>query len=214
MKNRKFNMSSTSTAWGGAYFMEHVDRGTPAKIRKMPNRDVVVLQEQSQFPRYKTYYKSFENAAILAQAASDVNAKVLLMETWGWGDGVKFRGELELDGTYATYQANLFTDYTALTASLGSNAALCPVGQVWQKAYNYLNNPVNNVRKGWKTLYARDGRHPSMTGTYLAAATMYKCITNQSPASITWNPRSVPLWIRAKIFDWVDEIVDGSDLWT
>jgi len=59
------------------------------------------------------------------------------------------------------------------------NALVIPVGLAFEEAYR--RHPELKLHKEY------DGSHPSMDGTYLAAATAYAAIYDRSPAGNTYD---------------------------
>ena len=60
-------------------------------------------------------------------------------------------------------------------AAAASGAVLLPAGQAWRAAWR--RNPKLK-------LYGPDGFHPSATGTYLAALTVFAGLTSTSPVGL------------------------------
>jgi hypothetical protein len=73
-------------------------------------------------------------------------------------------------------QLQINTGYLGIAREL--NARLSPVGFAWLDAWR--QNP--NVK-----LWQEDGSHPSMQGTYLAAAVFYAVIFQESPTGLSYK---------------------------
>lgn len=66
---------------------------------------------------------------------------------------------------------------------------LAPVGAVFNLIYNDIaasSSPEEALSTDnlWRELYAKDGSHPSISGSYLAACVLYATITNESPVGL------------------------------
>ena len=59
-----------------------------------------------------------------------------------------------------------------------NNSYVSPVGFVW----NYIRNNYPQIN-----LYAGDGSHPNIKGSYVAAITFYTMIFKKDPTLITFN---------------------------
>lgn len=106
--------------------------------------DYVVLQEQSTLP-IKSAARMAESVRLFDAAIKRGNARTVLYMTWAREDAPE------------TQQA-ISDVYETMGEELG--ALVVPVGRVWQKVNQNTNLP---------TLYDRDGSHPSLAGSYLAA---------------------------------------------
>jgi uncharacterized protein DUF4886 len=142
------------------------------KLLKEVRWDVVVLQEQSQIPslspdvlRRETYPFAHALQTKIAQA----RAHTLLFMTWGYrlGDRRNVSGD-----TYATMQSRLEEGYSDLGRELGAGVA--PVGLAWAEALR---------RRPQLELWASDGRHPSLRGSYLAACVFYAVLSHREPTA-------------------------------
>lgn len=175
---------SESSTPGGYTFQSHTtNANTQAKL-KAGGWDVVILQEQSQrpsFPPSQVAMDVYPYAKMLVDTARAYSSCVTPMFylTWGRenGDASNCPNYPPLC-TYAGMQARLRTSYLEM-AQL-NNAEVAPVGAVWREIRDSTNID----------LYASDGSHPSMSGSYLAACTFYASIFHKSPIG-GWSPSSL-----------------------
>lgn len=147
------------------------------------NWDYVVLQEQSQFPVIE-YFRdgyTFPGSAILDSIIHDNYqcSQTLYYMTWGR----KIGGQQCADGycsidfvDYAHMQDSLASAYLWMANSQGT--PVVPVGIAWRKSIVDNGDPVE--------LFAGDGSHPSLAGSYLAACTFYAAIFHHSPVGLSF----------------------------
>jgi hypothetical protein len=124
--------------------------------------DVVVLQENSRVASFSPYRPEdmYPFAQALDRKIAAVGARTVLFMTWG------FR-----DGGFEDMQAHLAWGYSNLAAEL--DAALAPVGLAWAEARR---------RDPDVELWTSDGRHPSLSGSYLAACVFYALLSDRDPS--------------------------------
>ncbi len=137
----------------------------------------VVLQEQSQIPVIPSYKSAFmePGAAKLVNKLQSVNtcARVLFFLTWGRKAGGKQCAGSSCSANFANFdqmQDALTAAYLDVAKQVGG--AVVPVGEAWRKA----------IAVGGVELFSDDGSHPSIAGSYLAAATFHAALFKQSPA--------------------------------
>ncbi len=134
--------------------------------------DDVVLQEQSELQSFSAFQRAVASdpyAADLSRRATAAGARTVLFMTWGYRQGD--RQNVPSD-TYSAMQARLQEGYDELGAKL--SAQVVPVGLAWQQALR--SRPS-------LPLWADDGRHPSLLGSYLAACVFYARLTGRSPTA-------------------------------
>ncbi len=119
--------------------------------------NAVVLQEQSNFPLVSPE-RMASSMREIDTAARAVGARTVLYLTWS---------RQHQPGT----QAAITAAYMSAAQSFG--AVVAPVGPAWQIALE-LDPQIG--------LYAQDGSHPSLTGSYLAACTLFLVLFNPQPA--------------------------------
>ena len=165
------------------------------KLRELL-RDVrwhdVVLQEQSTLPSLPSEQRVREMDPYVrdlhAAVSADGEQTVLLM-TWAYRDGDRHRVP---NDTFAAMQARIARTYADLALTLP--ARLAPVGLAWEEALR---------RDPGLELWARDGRHPSRAGTYLAACVLYAHLVGRSPAGSAFtaglDPREAAILREAAV---------------
>lgn len=143
--------------------------------------DFVVIQGQSYEPLIQPLV--FEEAALqLAALATDAGAVPVPFETWARIEGHALYDEPFSGGDPAAMQALLHAAYS--TVAEQSGGTLAPVGQAW--ALSLTGSPSI-------VLHAADGSHPSVAGSYLAAA-VFHGVMQRSPATgnAWWPPQLSP----------------------
>ena len=131
--------------------------------------NVVVLQEQSQRPSlpYWLINTSLPALTALVHDIRAVGATPLLFETWGYRVGDL--GNYPSDN-YDAMQARLYAGYTQMGSS--TRTAVAPVGDAWALALREDSSA---------DLWASDGHHPSVEGSYLTAAVLTSMIDAEAP---------------------------------
>lgn len=174
---------------GGADFITHVafNPATTTKI-KAGIWDYVVLQEQSLSPATPDIHTAitlFRYAKILDSLINTFNpcAETMFYMTWGRRDVDSVLCEF-----YTTqYNWPYFCSTTSMDSVIrkryqmvadSNKAEISPVGAVW--AHLRRTQPTIN-------LYALDGSHPSLRGSYAAACSFYTAIFRKNPELITFN---------------------------
>ena len=143
---------------GGASLRRHWNAGAATTITN-EKWDHVVFQEQSTLP-VKNSNRFHENVREFVPAIKAIGAKMVLFMTWAR------KKEPE--------NQTLLTDsYNQIGKELG--AYVVPVGTAWQKLLAKHDKPV---------LYAEDGSHPTVAGSYLAACTFYATLFGGDPTKI------------------------------
>ena len=166
---------------GGCRFEQHCTNQSMALIQQ-GIWDVVVLQEQSQlpsFPEWQVEQECFPYATRLVEAAYAANPNVepMFYMTWGHKNGDPGNAsEYPPLGTYEGMDSLLYERYMQMGRD--NNASVCPVGRVWR-----------NIRRNHREieLYANDGSHPTMAGSYAAACAFYTMIFHRNPSEIRYS---------------------------
>ena len=149
---------------GGYTLQNHWEDTNTLQTIRTGEWDVVILQEQSQTP--VTNYKAFaEYTQKLNEEIKAAGAETILFMTWERPDSIQ----------YGVTTSQLANNYTFLSQQLGIKVA--PVGLAFANALRERPAMV---------LYSEDG-HPTLQGTYLAAAVFYGIIYDQSPVGINYN---------------------------
>ena len=144
---------------GGASLRAHWNAGHAARLIEAGGFDAVVLQEQSTLP-VKNAARFHENVRLFDPVIRAAGATTVLYMTWA-----------RLDHPEA--QAAITKAYTDIGRELG--ATVVPVGTAWARFLAAHDRPV---------LHDRDGSHPTLAGSYLAACTFYGVLMKESPVGI------------------------------
>jgi PKD repeat protein len=163
---------------GGYTFQSHSnDAVTYTKIHAKP-WDYVVLQGQSQepsFPFDQVNQQTLPYAMKLADSvyASNSCSQVNYYMTWG-----RELGDPQWDSinTFNKMNDRLRNAYLRIADS--TDASVSPVGVAWK----YVRDNYPNIN-----LYAGDGSHPSLEGSYLAACTFYSSLFQKSSVGASYT---------------------------
>ena len=160
---------------GGASLAGHAaDAGVSAAIAGGSGGvpwTAVVLQEQSEVPAVAQWRDTqmAPAASALARSVLMAGSRPYLLETWAHRDGLPSVG---LD--YPAMQTAISEAYRSIARQTGSG--LVPAGDVWRRA-------LASGHAG--ALWADDGSHPSLAGTYLVACSLYLALTGASPVGLS-----------------------------
>ena len=174
-------LQHTSNTPGGCTFQQHCTNQSMALIQQ-GGWDAVILQEQSQlpsFPMSQVEDEVFPYATQLVNAvyAASPCAEPMFYMTWGRRDGDQQNAQyFSVLGSYEGMDSMLCLRYTQMAAD--NDASLCPVGRVWRLLRT--ENPEIE-------LYAADGSHPSLAGTYAAACAFYAMLFHRDPAELQYD---------------------------
>jgi hypothetical protein len=142
----------------------------------------VVLQEQS-LMAMQPGDQAAARAGFLAwgQAARAAGAVPVVYETWARQPGsAEYTGADAIAGNLANAAAmQAQIDYILGAAGGSINAMIVPAGDAWMRCESQPAAPL---------LYAADGSHPSLAGTYLTAMLFYRILTGHSPAESHFVP--------------------------
>jgi hypothetical protein len=180
-------MSATTYAPGGWWLEDHSTDATSLGYLDSGNFDLVMLQEQSQVPSLPYYreYSMKPAAQILDAHARAHGARSVLYNHWGFVNGdsanfpyydipAQFWDNSSNWGYFTSMNCATRTAYVSVGALISS--AVSPVGLAWQQV---------RADRPDLTLYL-DDRHPSATGSYLAACVHYAAIFGRSPEGSTY----------------------------
>lgn len=146
----------------GAMLSDH--RSGLIQILSSRNWDVVVLQGQSRGLLDDDTAPGFKSTArVYAEAIRSRGAEPVLFMTWAYADRPKMTVQL----------AN---EFKRLGRKL--DVAVIPVGLAFEKALENIPGVV---------LHDPDLRHPSLAGTYLAAAVFYAALYGKTPVGLGYN---------------------------
>lgn len=151
--------------------LEHLATG---RFRQRLGRgpwDFVVLQDQGQRPGWPSLTQReqefFAPARKLQAEIVNAGAKPLLYETFARRDGDP--GSVPADD-YEAMQARIITGYATIAREL--DVPVVPVGATWRTMHRAHPEVA---------LWANDGLHPTVAGTYLAACAFFAYFHGQSP---------------------------------
>jgi hypothetical protein len=156
---------------GGARLVDTWTDSTAQALLTSRHWNYVVLQEQS-LMAMQPQDQAAARAGFLAwgQAASAAGAMPVVYETWARQHGAA-------DDSGPAMQAQI--DYVLGAAAGTINATIVPAGDAWMRCAALPAAPL---------LYAADGSHPSLAGTYLTAMLFYRILTGHSPAESHFVP--------------------------
>ena len=144
---------------GGASLRMHWNKGDAPKEIERTRYDWVVLQEQSTLP-IKNAARMHENVRLFEEAIRQAGARTALYLTWA--------------RSYAPESQRAITDaYTSIGEELG--ATIVPVGIAWKKLLAKPGHPL---------LHDKDGSHPTLAGSYLAACVFLAVLFGENPVGI------------------------------
>ena len=142
---------------GGSSLRRHWNAGEALATINTRRFESVVLQEQSTLP-IKNPERMHETVRLFDHAIQAAGAKTVLYLTWA-------------RLTAPDSQAAITDAYTRIGQELG--ATVIPVGAVWQSFLRQHDRPI---------LHDRDGSHPSLAGSYLAACVFLAALFHQTAA--------------------------------
>jgi hypothetical protein len=149
---------------GGASLRMHWNKGEAPRAIRGGNYDCVVLQEQSTLP-VKNAVRMRENVMLFDETIRAAGARTVLYLTWA--------------RKYAPQtQQSITSAYRTIGSEIG--ATVVPVGVVWQEALRQRGCPV---------LYDKDGSHPTLAGSYLAACVFFGTLFGKRPGG--WRPEGI-----------------------
>lgn len=143
----------------GASLRRHWNAGDAAIAIERGHWDYVVLQEQSTLP-IKNAIRYHENVRLFDKMIQRHDSKTVLYLTWARQNAPETQTAL--------------TDATMMIAE-ETGALVAPVGLAWQRAMAAQPEIV---------LYEKDGSHPSIIGSYLAACAFYATLFGQTPVGL------------------------------
>ena len=176
------SITYASNTPGGCTFQQHCTNRSMDLIRQ-GGWDIVVLQEQSQYPSFpqsQVEAEVFPYAERLIDSVYAHNpcAEPMFYMTWGRKNGDQLNAQyFPILGTYEGMDSMLCERYTYMAETY--DASLCPVGRVWR----YIRTYYPDIE-----LYQSDDSHPSLAGTYAAACAFYTMIFHNDPNNISYAP--------------------------
>lgn len=185
----------TSITPGGAFLSDHWKHGQAVALIREKHPKFVVLQGQSLEPLIAS--RSFSQSAAQLKAEADkVGATTILFATWARPANDPFYKEPASGGSPAAMQARLDAAYANVAKDIG--ATLAPVGVAFSR-----------TRQVAPDVGLLDGtQHPSPTGTYLAAAVLFRAMFGGSPVESEYYGQ-LPKQIAARLQQVAGEIAMG-----
>lgn len=136
---------------GGASLRQHFNKGDVAALLRDAPWDSVVLQEQSTLPA-KNAARMGDNVRDLDALIGQAGARTVLYMTWARADAPET-------------QTAISAAYAESGQQVG--ATVVPAGLAWQLCL---------AQEPQIVLHDRDGSHPALAGSYLAACAFYKVL--------------------------------------
>ncbi len=181
--------------------------------------DFVVLQEQSQTPGFDSMNPEWRDLSAAAATIHDIAAKggatTVLLMTWGFWNGDFYH--LPLYPDFMTMSRRLEAGYLLLAGQLASSSAnrclVAPAGVAFRAVFEEEHAMgIDPKAKGslFRGLYA-DDRHPTLAGSYLAAAVLVGTILAVPVEPATWVPHGLDPDVAARLRRIADDVVRGSD---
>ena len=151
---------------GGASLRTHWNKGEAPAAIKGGKYDFVVLQEQSTLP-VKNAARFHENVRLFDPVIREAGSKTALYLTWARRHAPQT-------------QAALTAAYESIAKETG--ATLIPAGIAWQQFMAKHDKPI---------LHDRDGSHPTLAGSYLAACTFFAVLFARTPVGVGEDPKGL-----------------------
>ena len=146
---------------GGATLEKHWNDGKALARIKEGHLDYVVLQDLSK-QAYADRDSMFRHGRLFDAEIRKIGAQTVLYMTWPLEDSLNNYGAIA-------------EAYTALAKEL--NATLAPVGVAWHAVAHEHDKPTFQ-------LYRTDHKHPTPSGTYLAACVFYRVLFGAPSAGL------------------------------
>lgn len=158
--------------------------------------DAVILQGQSQIPGFNAGNSdkvAGRNAAVsLAGYADELDATTVLFMTWGRRNGDQ--SNAHIFGDFLSMQDRLEAGYRLMKDAIlaaGFRAVIAPVGVAFRLIYQDQVQQGRDPQEStnvFSELYASDGSHPSISGSFLIACVLWSTITGEKAAVISFVP--------------------------
>lgn len=167
---------------GGFRFLNHANDGVSLGKIQSEAWNFVVLQGQSQetaFPENQLQSEIYPYVESLVQAIreNDECSVPLFYMTWGRKNGDPIN--CQYVPWFCTYEEmDDVIQETYLFMAQENQAKVSPVAKVWR----FLRENNSEIE-----LYTSDESHPSLEGSYAAAAAFYSMIFKKDPTEIEWN---------------------------
>lgn len=172
-----------ANAIGGYSFYNHFNDATSLSKINAQVWQYVIMQGQSQEPSFSPGQVSAQTLPYTIKLDSAVKhhsscANTVFYETWGRKNGDASNcGAYPPVCTYTGMQNRLKQSYKLFADS--THSIMSPVGEAFRRSV--ATDPTLD-------LYVADESHPSMAGSYLAAAVFYEVLFQKSALTTTYNP--------------------------
>jgi PKD repeat protein len=171
----------------GGYTLEGHSTNTTTLTKISANTwDYVVIQEQSQMPSFpyaQVITSTYPYAKLLCDSIRSANecAIPLFYGTWGRRDGDP---QWDSINTFEKMNNRLYYAYEYMADA--NSGQLSPVGIGFRHVSDDVSSPISHTQ-----LYAGDGSHPSIFGSYLGACIFYNMIFNSTSNGNTYIPSGI-----------------------
>lgn len=193
---------------GGYTLKQHTSNATTLSKINQGDWDFVVLQDQSQYPSLsdnfvETNVYPYAEALNDAILASNSCTETIFYATWG-----RKNGDAQNCANWppvCTYEGmdDLLQERYRFMADQ-NEALLSPVSWVWR----YIRENYPNIE-----LYTSDNSHPSLAGSYAAAATFYTLLFGKNPIQIPFESSLSPE-VAVQLKNAVKEVVfNNMEFW-
>lgn len=171
---------------GGYTLQAHSTNGTSLNVINADEWDFVVLQDQSQLPSFpynQVVSDVYPYGAVLSDSIRAANecAVPLFFNTWGRRDG---DSQWDSINTFDKMNQRLYNAYGHM-ADVNSGMR-SPVGIAFDHVHNDGSPAVT-----FTNLYAGDGSHPSLYGSYLTACVFYELMFEVNVEGNTFYPTGI-----------------------
>jgi len=191
---------------GGTTLLSHSSNTTSLTKIASDNWDFVILQDQSQMPSFpysQVQSDVYPYAEILCDSIRAANecAIPLFYNTWGRRDGDP---QWDSINTFDKMNERLFNAYEFMA---DFNAGMrAPAGSGFDHVHNDLSAPITHA-----DLYATDGSHPSIYGSFLTACIFYEIIFDEDVQGNTHLPSGITTPIAAYLQTTAHHVVHEVD---
>lgn len=171
---------------GGYTLQGHSTNATTLSKISADNWDYVVIQEQSQMPSFpytQVIVDTYPYAKLLCDSIRSANecAISLFYGTWGRRDGDP---QWDSINTFEKMNNRLYNAYEYMADA--NSGQLSPVGIGFRHVSDDVSSPISHTQ-----LYAGDGSHPSIFGSYLGACIFHNMIFNSTSTGNTYIPNGI-----------------------
>jgi hypothetical protein len=204
---------------GASRFAEHANSSELKSMVAEWPWTWVVLQEQSEIPGFwETFYDptltlSIESAIMLNDWISADHADTVLLMTWG-------------RLTYDTYYPDIFPDFETMQSRVAEGyyrtqkaistatrpVKIAPAGLAFKRihdSYRPIGEDPATHGTDFFNLYADDGVHPSVEGSYLVACVLYATLTGHDVTRLQWAPNGFDATLRDRLQSVAASTVDA-----